>query len=232
MQFTIMGDSWCWGEFPPDSHTYKGRWSNNLPLILRGAGHQCQVLAEAGSSNLTQTERAHEQGVQGQVIWYITDPFRDLEHDFRPGPVREYSLLHERVQTVAQYHHERERLLRARFEEMRDHPVWLLGGVCPIPQWVGRDYPQFRVLCEDVCRYLTGVPVPLAMCRKWDHYDCSPELVDLYHEHEQETQRFRDRAKNEPASPEHEWFWPDGIHPNRQAHQRVYDDLILPLIRP
>jgi len=225
-----MGDSWCWGEVASVANYWHTRQPydsvNNLHQLLGGDGHAVNTIALAGSSNREQVETALGDGIEGQVIWWITDPFRDHQE----GVTRRFGPLPELVRSVQEYHSERDRLLRARFGEMRDHAVWLLGGVCAIPEWVAREFPQFRVVCADVCEHLTGRPVPEALCRAWPYHDCDPGLVALFTQQEAEQAQFRHRALHDPNSGEHRYFWPDGRHPNRLGHERIYQELIRPLI--
>jgi hypothetical protein len=231
-----MGDSWACGEWGlTDPADPSSEFLNHHPGIsryLRDQGHSVQVLAQGGHGNHKQTLQAQEHGVQGQIIWFITDPLRDLgpgDYVAETGSNEPWRSLHERVQTVADYHRERDQLLRVSLARMRDHRIWLVGGNCRIPDWVNGEFPDYRIITADLTEWLLGHPGPDAFCRQWMYYDCSADLVDLYHHQERDLRSHLSRARQDTTSPEHQWFWPDGQHPNRQAHLRLTTELIVPL---
>ena len=215
MRFVIMGDSWALGNWDGDQ---------GIVEYLRADQHQVRVMAEPGSSNINQVRHLREQIRKGeitpdqQIIWIVTDPLRDHTNEARGR----------RVQTLSEYHMEREQLLRQRFRDIQDLPVWLVGGVCALPDWVAQEFPRFRVICADWVRWLTKQPVPMGICRLYRYGDCDAELSRLFHEQEREMDRFRHRAEHDPHSGEHLWFWPDGEHPNRVAHRLLYDGVLKP----
>jgi len=115
----------------------------------------------------------------------------------------------------------------------RPRGVWLVGGVGRLPEGVEQRYPGWRAIVPDLMRWL----IPTArvsgphLCRGWDHVDCDPALLTLHESAEAEVMRFWHRAEHRPSSAEHQWFWPDGRHPNRRAHAKLTQELILPMLR-
>ena len=234
MQFTIMGDSWACGEWgrkhPENLHDQFGNRHAGITQYLRDDQHDVRVLAQGGHGNRQQIQHAEELGTQGQIIWFITDPLRDLRNLTGTGEHDWFDRLPREVQTLAQYRQTRDQQLRSALTAMRDHSVWLIGAVCRLPEWVAREFPEYRIITPDLTAWLLGHPGPDSFCRQWLYYDCEPDLAEYYDQQEQRLAEHLERATEDESSVEHRLFWPDGQHPNREAHRLLYDQLIKPLI--
>jgi hypothetical protein len=66
--------------------------------------------------------------------------------------------------------------------------------------------------------------------RTWRYEDCDEEMLDFHERCEEVSFMFRWRAELRTGSMEQRYWWPDGVHPNRLAHQRLTQELILPLL--
>ena len=234
MQFTIMGDSWAcgeWGRRDPDNlDSHFGNSHPGITAYLRQDQHDVRVLAQGGHGNRQQVEHARQLGVDGQIIWFITDPLRDLRNPTGTGDHDWFDRLPREVQTLEQYRRTRDTQLLEVLNDMRGHPVWLIGGVCALPAWVSRQFPEYRVITPDLTAWLLGRPGPDSFCRQWLYYDCEPDLAEYYDQQEQRLAEHLERAREDETSVEHRLFWPDGQHPNREAHRLLYDQLIRPVI--
>ena len=162
------------------------------------------------------------------IIWFLTDPLRDCAslRAAIPTTRQEYGLLPDQ-------------LMRASLRDMaRMHPdrrILLVGGCQPVPEWVAREFPQFHVVVTSLLHWLVPAAGPALLpllCRNWRYPTCEPALLDHWEQVEQDCARFRWRAEHRRDTPEHRWFWPDGYHPNRAAHRRLTEELILPLLDP
>ena len=225
----IMGDSWACGEWHDHRVLHPG-----TQQYLQDAGHRVRSVADAGSSNWAQVDRMsphhayqrdpecpHSAHLTEVIIWFLTDPLRDTKTT-PPGEWREYFSLPNQ-------------LLRDSLSTMvRLHPhcrILLIGGVSPVPPWVAQEFPQCTVVVTSLLHWLIPTaPAELlpTLCRGWRYGDCAPDLLDYLERAEVSRASHCWRAEHRPDSPEHRWFWPDGGHPNRAAHQRLTEELILP----
>ena len=222
----IMGDSWARGEWSggetPGGH---GVTHAGTEQYLREAGHRVSSVALGGSSNRAQVDRARvytenrrrRQGID-HIIWFLTDPCRDIAeaHIARALPG---------------YLAQRDHLLRQQFDRVRHLPILLIGGVSAVPAWVAGEYPLFTCLVRDLRCWLMPHAEPCeVLCRGWPYPSADPDLLDHFEQQEQQAEQHLSRARHETHSAEHRWFWPDGHHPNRAAHQLLTEELILPLL--
>jgi hypothetical protein len=229
----IMGDSWALGEWRRDPDTGYHISHGGVRQYLREAGHHTVSVADAGASNWSQLDRLarhhpyqapgseyHVAGVD-VIIWFVTDPLRDLDRQPR---------------TLAEFHLERERRIRLSMTQMsersRDRRVLLVGAVASLPAWLPAEFPGLTVVTRDLTRWLIpDTTVDQAYCnRTWRYAACDTALMDHHELQESRREIFQWRAENRPETAEHRWFWPDGQHPNREAHQRLTQELILPLL--
>lgn len=236
----IMGDSWALGEWggAADPGGYRVLHGGTAQY-LRELGHRVATVADAGSSNWAQVDRMsphHAYQREGQaphwaggsevIIWFLTDPLRDCASLDRATP-----------HTLPELSRLSDQLMRARLTDMArlypDRRLLLVGGVQPVPAWVAREFPQFRVVVTSLLHWLIPRAHPAllpTLCRTWRYGDCAPELLDHWEQVEQFRTSHLWRAEHRADSAEHQWFWPDGAHPNRAAHQRLTRELIRPLL--
>jgi len=215
----IMGCSWARGEWGGGDTDQGYRVLHpGTQRYLEQAGHRVVSVAQGGSSNRAQVDRVRPDRIRGidQIIWFLTDPCRD---------VPETDIAH----TLPGYQAQRDHLLRRQIDRVPHLPMLLIGGVSAVPAWVADEYPSITVLVPDLrCWLLPGREPCETLNRAWRYPDCDPALLAHWEQHERTLRLHLTRARHEPDSPEHQWFWPDGRHPNRAAHQRLTDELILP----
>lgn len=231
----IMGDSWACGEWGGRGTPGGYRLLHpGTELYLREAGHSVRSVAAGGSSNWAQVDRMsphhpyqrdragpHSARDTEVIIWFLTDPIRDTRSP-TPGDSEGYFAL-------------MDRLMRTSLTDlMRLYPrcrTLLIGGAAPVPPWVAREFPQFEVVVESLVHWLIPTaPRDLLLGRTWRYPDCGPDLLDHWESCEMNRTQFTWRAEHRRDTPEHQWFWPDGAHPNRLAHRRLTEERILPLL--
>jgi hypothetical protein len=215
----IMGDSWACGEWGGrDTPEGYGVTHAGTQQYLTESGHRVCQLAEGGSSNRRQVDRRLElTDPVDHSIWFLTDPLRDI-------PETDIAL------TLVEYRAQRDHLLRQQFDRVRHLPILLVGGVSAVPAWVHSEYPLFTTLVPDLRRWLLPHAEPCeTLCRRWRYPTCDPALLQHWERQERTLARHLAHALI-PDRIEHRWFWPDGRHPNRAAHQRLTHELILPLL--
>ena len=216
----IMGDSWACGEWGGGNTPEGYRVLHpGTQQYLEEAGHRVITVARGGSCNRAQVDRRLKlTDPVDHSIWFLTDPLRDIP---------ETRIAH----TLVEYRAQRDLLLRTQFDRVRHLPILLIGGVCAVPEWVHPEYPLFTTLVPDLRRWLLQGEEPgETLCRAWRYPDCDPALLTHWEQAEHCRARHLVQAEHEHTSEEHRWFWPDGLHPNRAAHQRLTHELILPLL--
>jgi hypothetical protein len=188
-----------------------------LGHYLREQGHQVLTVARGSSTNLRQLAHVRREVQPGDCVLFVqTDPMRDLS--VIPGDTRAFHREHELGL---------ERLYRGLAQ--LPCPVLLVGGVRPVePELIDPESP-IRVAVRDWMEALGFQPPGPHLCRAWPYPDCEPELLAQWEQDERRLARWLARARI-PGTPEHQWFWPDGRHPNRRAHSWLADR-VLELLR-
>jgi hypothetical protein len=201
----VAGDSWACGEWGRD---LQGRYRPlhlGLQYYLRRAGHSVRVVARGGSGNGEQLQRVQaEARPRDRVVFVQTDPMRDL--GIIPGQWRSF---HDRYQQGLRDLYRGLSLLPC--------PVLLVGGNSPVePELIPPQSPC-RVAVGDWVEAM-GLQRPCPVIgRQWAYPDCEPPLLEQWERDERQLQEWDHRCR-QSGTPEHEWFWPDGRHPNRRAH--------------
>ena len=212
----IIGDSWACGEWDLDQNvTHEG-----TAHYIREAGYRVASIAKGSASNSDQLNDLKDHKDTNICIWFLTDPLRELT---------------EQPTTLRDYHDTREQLLQKSFQRMHstlpEAQVWLVGGVCRVPDWVRVKYPLWKIVVQDLRAWLLSDDTQIdTLCRDWQYPDCDPELLEYHELQEQEIKRLHIRIKHGPTTKEHQLFWPDGKHPNRHGHRVLTDKLILPML--
>jgi len=251
----IVGDSWACGEWQWTASDPDGRSGSvvhpGTRQYLEEAGHGVIMVADPGASNWAQLDRLEPYHALQQpgsrhmltdtdvILWFLTDPFRDLmNRQFLDIDLTGLALTGDEHQPRdrASYDAAWDLLMRNSLAHMarlaQGRPVLMVGGVAPVPAWTRQVYPEWRVVTEDWVRWL--IPDSQASMthnnRNWRYTDCDEELLGFHEQAEQQAFMFRWRAQNNANSLERRYWWPDGTHPNRLAHQRLTQELILPLL--
>jgi hypothetical protein len=218
----IMGDSWACGEWAGHDTAHVVTHPGTRQY-LRQRGHDVISVARGGHGNATQVDRlrvyTEDPGrpTPDHIIWFLSDPCRDIPHTAIARTMRDYRA-------------QRDLLLRRQFDRVAHLPMALIGGVAPVPAWVDQEYPGFTTLVPDLRRWLLPHANPCeVLCRTWRYPECDPGLLSHWEQQERTLTLHEARAR-QPTTAEHQWFWPDPIHPNRAAHLRLVDHVIQPYL--
>ena len=247
-----MGCSWACGEWVQGDNPHAGRvMHTGTRQYLEEAGHRVISAADPGSSNWAQLNRLephHPLQRPGSpsrladidvILWFWTDPLRDLINtQFLGQDLTGFDLVgeHHQPRTMADYVAVQDHLSRATMAHMerlaQGRPVLIVGGVAPVPEWTRDLYPKWVVVVRDWVRWLVpDTKVSMAHNNRcWQYEDCDEEMLDFHERSEEGSFMFRWRAQHRTGSMEQRYWWPDGVHPNRLAHQRLTQELILPLL--
>jgi len=213
----IIGDSWGCGE-----------WSLSKEVVHEGtkhylqeAGYKITSIAEGSSSNAEQISKLNDHKDADICIWFLTDPLREV--DRQPT-------------TLEQYHHTRRTLLERSFEHvdalLPNTEIWLIGGVCQVPEWLATQYPRWKIVVKDLRAWLLSEDNHIdTLCRDWQYPDCDVALLGYHELQEKIIARHRIRAERGIDTKEHRLFWPDTVHPNRLGHHKLTEELLLPMLK-
>jgi len=223
----ILGDSWACGEWQVELRSRRRRVPRLVPGTgfgdyLQQHGHRVTSVAEGGSSNLTQlarlTQYPRAQHTFDLVIMVLTDPLRDVfDQDYDD----------ERPQDWNQYHQAYTQAEQEQYQALTEltAPVWLVGGCVRVNESLAQEL-GLQVAEPDWFERLCAKPRPYGLdivCRSWPYWKCEISLLEYLEQQQEQEQAHIARSRifwPEPTR-EYRYFGPDGVHPNRQAHQEL-----------
>lgn len=219
-----MGDSWACGEWGWNSYNQYVLLHRGISLYMQEAGYPVFSFARGGSSNKKQVDEllktvASMDRPPDHIIWFLTDPFRDI--------LQRNSQIPEGMSTtLTEYQAQREHLLREQFNRIRSLKVLLIGGECPVPAWVKDDYSNIEIVVPDLRCWLLPDAEPCdTINRVWQYPDRADYALIDYWKQQDDIYK-SDMTVHHKESDSHKFFWPDGTHPNRLAHRMLTDYLL------
>jgi len=237
----MFGDSWPAGEWAAGSEDIQHK---GIQHYFIEHGFDCLNLCYPGGSNLQSVKRVDNFFLTGNckdsdiLIFWMTEFFREIwyHNDLEPqNQLKEQLKLNYTKLRDAWIHRPYYRLQD--LCEKYNKTIYLLGGASDTVNYpdFNQDYPNLKILCQSItnlilndqhtiedpvyCEYLNGWVDPfLSLIKKSNmtNKDLSEFLNDI--------QKGNDRVKL--FSKNKNWFYPDGIHPNRHAHKKLFDFLI------
>ena len=203
----IIGDSWGCGEWSSDNPyrvTHTG-----LEQYLTDCGCNVTNLSKPGGSNKDMI-RVLEATISVYnphfVFWFQTDPMRDIRPYSQETFPKSSSELIERGRE----------LLETTYAELNDIGIKIhcMGGVTNLEKSIEK-YPNLIPIIPSIIQMFNGPNVDFWIS-DWIN---SPDIrLD---------DDFLLELENHPIHilPK-EWFFPDGVHPNREAHRRIFEYII------
>lgn len=234
----IVGCSWGAGE-----------WSNlqirhgGLAQYLQESGHDVINLSVGGSSNYASLLRlklffdSHTNmylkqplGSKDKILFFQTEWHRDYLNDIL-GIHRHISNLPNDleqvdVQTVCNLYYRLSELAQQYSVE-----IYLIGG-CSDTIWLDKfeqEYPGLHIACQSMTNlcindkhridsdnvFLGGITAPVAEYMRLHNNaaQTTKKILHLAHQYQVRHQLWKNHKQ---------WFWPDGVHANRQAHLKLF----------
>lgn len=204
----ILGDSWGCGEWSSDHRPYRVT-HRGLEQYLTEYGCNITNLSKGGASNKEMLQILHStlQRYNPQfVFWFQTDPMRDLRpYSQRTFPTSVSELLALNKQLLTDTY--------AAFNNL-GIKIHCMGGVAKLQKSI-ENYPNLIPFIPNIVEMLEGPDIDFWIS-DWIN---SPNL------------RLNDHFLSElEVHPMHtlpkEWFFPDGIHPNRKAHRKIFEFIL------
>lgn len=234
----VSGCSWACGEWER-SDLRIGLTEPSHPGLskyLEEAGHDVVNLGIPGGSNLQ---------VCNKISGWIQRN-RDIKIDkiivFQTEYTRDWRMRFNEDYSKIEHHDSLCNIMIARFynwlielEEDADCEVYVIGGASDTldPEIVKKHYGGLNVVCQSMVNFLinhdTTVEHPIF---SWYHQESIPLVEEVKrHLSDSELQKFlveiqrgADRENIVFSTPE--YFWPDGSHPNRAGHKKLFDFLL------
>tara|TARA_R100001163_G_C5066992_1_gene205762 strand:+ start:2438 stop:3163 length:726 start_codon:yes stop_codon:yes gene_type:complete len=235
MKIIICGDSWSGGEWSPDGTDIL---HGGVAEYFRIDGHDVTNLGQKGGTNLSSVTRLsnwlslnpYDQEVF--VLFFLTEFFREIwyytnfnnqthETSLREELARPYSVIKEswvhrpyyRLQELATKHNIK---------------IHLIGGCSDaIVEYndFQNDFPRLIIACQSFTNLLINntstidQPVMCEFLNDWTDPFLQAVKPDEVMLKDMDLAQIRRNQFEEYPN----WFYPDGIHPNRQAHHILYE---------
>jgi hypothetical protein len=231
----LAGDSWACGEWSALDRDQLEL--SNLPLINHAGLYQyiqdhtsavVASVADGAQSNSSQLARIRQyisNHTVDLIIWFQTDPLRDCVNCCNPQEFwQDKSRLDLFLLAEQQYIH-------ATYGALNDLgiPVYCIGGCWPLANLDA--YSRLIPVIPSVIAFLCDQdpqPLPLSvLCPQWSmrHVPGDPALVEYLTEQFSSLDRWKMLLATE-SSQASKYFIPDGCHPNRLGHLRIFDHLV------
>lgn len=234
----IAGDSWGCGEFiPHTNHIAHGGTAE----YLRAKGLDVRNLSMPGGSNLDACERVKHYLAYNltevpkilTILFWQTEFYRDIcflntsdkDKEIRLG----YKTFRDRF--IAKPYYELSSISQQWFI-----PVYVLGGSGDTSFYddFDKDFPGVKIVCQSLVNYLIRGST---LIQRPVHAEFINGLIDEFlsiikpycstQDLEQlivDMDMGQHRMQQMASSPD--LFWPDGIHPNRLAHKKIFELLL------
>jgi hypothetical protein len=224
--FLLTGDSWGLGEWSQKDYSaqFPGfkSWARTHPGLqhyLEQEGHQVTNISHGGQSNkvIANLLKLHleAQSNYDYIIWFQTDPFRDL----RPYAKSSFITL----TTLNELIHNGDILLNDTYTQLNslNKTIYCIGGHSKLNVDAMQSYSNLIPMIPSVIELcLPGFIQPPISFSEWitsiskdfkdfDELTAIKKNLDLFY-----------------TEPEYKkYFWPDGIHANRYGHKIIFDKI-------
>lgn len=235
MKFLINGDSWGCGEWNRGDLPGPGVIHTGLEQYIKDCGHHVWNISVGGSSNYQIANRLdlwlirHPEEIVDYILIFQTDPVRDssmlFDEDFDRITCAD-SLLNI---WISRFYSQ-----LSKISQKANCPIVLIGGVSDT-MWLTNmeiHYPGVSVGCQSMVNLIINnthrVDEPVVswygapsvdLIKRIKKELSETEIVKLCNQIDKGMER-QDLVFGSP-----EYFWPDGVHPNRLGHKILFDFL-------
>ena len=213
----LAGDSWGCGEWlDAEIHGRNILSHKGIEQFLQDVGHDVVNASKTGESNKVVTDRLIDALSKKQfdyIFWIQTDPLRDL----RPNYFHPLSTL----RTVDDFNQLGNKLLEPNYDKLNSlsTPIYCIGGLGKLNLELMKDrhnlIPLIPCVVELIIENYQRYPLAFSdwlddIPKDFEEFD---ELIRLKHEYDR---WFTDE-------PFKTFFYPDGVHPNRKGHEKIFE---------
>lgn len=217
----IVGCSWgegVWGD--PDQGG--GIIDPGLGGFLENDGYYVVNVSTAGQSNYLGYHRLVSQEPVNfdYIIWFFTDPIRDL----RSNNFEIFDSADINFEKILEIQH---KLTVNAFENFNslNKPIYCLGGTVKLDLELIKNYKNLIPIIPCITEFLEPTYVhPKLWQSDWINKidkQFSLECLDKFLVEKNKQDNLRNYKK---------YFWPDGGHPNKLGHQKIYEKICLEVL--
>jgi hypothetical protein len=212
----IAGDSWAHGEWEHDAPNYIMKLNDTYGVTHNGLGqyfsdYGCEVInvSYGGLSNNDSFLKISETTNKTKfdyIFWFQTDPIRDMRpYSNTTFPKSKFELLN--MQT---------KLLTKTYENLNSLGVIIhcIGGITKLHSSMNT-FGNLIPVIDSVIEFFgsNANDIWISDWIRTDHLQFSHEFInELY--------------MLPPPALAPEWFSPDGVHPNRHAHKKIFEYIL------
>jgi len=210
----IAGDSWAageWGFENPGSYVVLHR---GLEQYLRDSGYTVINKSVPGGSNRLAVELIKPTHSEISVIWFQTDPIRDL---------RPYKGFKSKYTTYEDILLAQKQLLLQTYSELNelDLKIICIGGCSRLDFSLIKDCSNLIPFIPSAIEFLLPQYThPEIWFSDW--YD----LIDKQFDIDSVNKFLYNKQLQDGLRDQKDLFWPDGIHPNRHGHRLIFEHLM------
>ena len=231
MTVLIAGDSWG-----------RGEW-NNLECVHSGIEQyfkddsiDVRKISVGGSSNLDTCHRINaffdrfDKNEISSIIVFQTEYTRDYKYYKAAAEIGIDDLKDLTITTIQSIWVERFYHSLSSISQLLDIPIWIVGGASDTVRFdnMENDYPGCNILCQSFTNLLVnGNDLIDHPVYSW-YTSIAVEFIEFAKKHTVDLNNIL-RVINDGLNREvllrttPEWFFPDGVHPNRHGHKILYD---------
>lgn len=221
MKILTCGDSWSRGEWDCNDQGH-GVTHNGINDYFQNSGYQIHNIHRfSNKQSISELKKYLLTESPDVILYFFTDPFRDLVDLKNPSRFIDFEYLAKDINSFVNLH---QKLLNKSLKELDKigKKIYILGGCQRLTK---QKYKNIEILIESiselVCPEYTH---PLYWDSGWSSFlkfesvNFNRKFFDLVEANHKlqwsmETDEFA------------EMFRPDGLHPNRHAHYKLYDFL-------
>lgn len=223
MNICIFGDSWGVGEWGFDANNKYTLFHLGITKFFIDQGHNAVNRAAAGSSNNMSLKFMRHENLDfyDYVFWIQTDPLRDLRRESHISG--QYTDEFHQLNTASTLIDKSNQLLDTTYRYLNqfDRPIYCIGGCSRLNIDLLKKYKNLTPLISSVPEFLyPEYNHPDIWHSDWlysiEKNQLSLDNLDILLGYKQK----QDLLYKEEYK---EFFHPDGAHPNRFGHQRIFD---------
>ena len=216
MKILIGGDSWGCGEWGFNNQNQYGILHHGLEKYLKDDGYLVTNTSSGGSSNkdsITRLKNALNFDPD-IILWFQSDPLRDNR------PYDNFTTICNTWDNLINYN---DSLLIENYKSLNDigKKIYCIGGCSKIKTNLIGEFPNLIPLIKSVPEFLyEDYKHPEIWISDWikiiDKLDSN--VLKQLEKHKDKQDRL-----NQHFGKYTEYFWPDGRHPNRLGHLKIYE---------
>lgn len=232
----ILGDSWSQGELEIDDQGKRYVVHGGVHQYLTEHGYNVVNLGGIGDSNSQAYMRyARQHSKFDLILWFQTDVLRDVNHNYK-------ELFYKKILELKSIRRVFDSILIDTYKildnyaEQKNEKIFVLGGFSTVPEQIldftnlinfipsiislidpNESFPTYSFFTrfEWFTNLIENMTVEYSLDRETINY-LKEEYICMVDENIKTIEYMQQNKK---------YFWPDGLHPNRHAHQIIFNKI-------